>query len=76
MRNRRHLLASHPHNEAGVVAVWTALVMVVLLAFAGWAVDYSHWNDERTHMQKAADAAALAGAVYLPDDPTDRKSVV
>ena len=52
-----------------MVAVWVAITMVVLLGFAGWAVDFSHWNDERTHMQKAADAAALAGAVYLPDDP-------
>ena len=43
--------------------------MIVLLGFAGWAVDFAHWNDERTNMQKAADAAALAGAVYLPDDP-------
>ena len=56
-------------GEQGVVAVWMAMLMVVLIAFTGWAVDYAHWNDERTHMQKAADAAALAGAVYLPDDP-------
>ena len=69
--NPRHRASFLPgrKNEAGIVAVWTALLMVVLLAFTGWAVDYSHWNDERTHMQKAADAAALAGAVYLPDDP-------
>ncbi len=56
-------------GEDGVVVVWLALLIVLLLAFAGWAVDYAHWNDERTKMQKAADAAALAGAVYLPDDP-------
>jgi Flp pilus assembly protein TadG len=55
-------------GEDGAVVVWLALLIVVLLAFAGWAVDYAHWNDERTKMQKAADAAALAGAVYLPDD--------
>jgi Flp pilus assembly protein TadG len=56
-------------DERGVVAVWLAACIVVLLGFAGWAVDFSHWNSERTRMQKAADAAALAGAVYLPDDP-------
>lgn len=56
-------------DERGVVAVWVALLMVVFLGFTAWAVDFSRWNDERTHMQKAADAAALAGAVYLPDDP-------
>ncbi len=56
-------------DERGVVAVWVALTMVVLLGFAGWAIDFSHWQNERANMQKAADAAALAGAVYLPDDP-------
>jgi Mg-chelatase subunit ChlD len=61
-----------PHRQAderGVVAVWLAITLIVLLGFAGWAIDFAHWNDERTEMQKAADAAALAGAVYLPDDP-------
>ena len=62
-------IAKRGSGEQGVVAVWMAMLMVVLIAFTGWAVDYAHWNDERTHMQKAADAAALAGAVYLPDDP-------
>ena len=55
-------------DERGVIAVWTRSSMVPLLAFAGWAVDFSHWNDERTHMQKAADAAALAAAVYMPEN--------
>lgn len=55
-------------GDDGIVVIWLALLIVVLLAFAGWAVDYAHWNDERTKMQRAADAAALAGAVYLPDD--------
>ena len=56
-------------DERGVVAVWLAITMIVLLGFAGWAIDFAHWNDERANLQKAADAAALAGAVYLPDDP-------
>ncbi len=68
MYRRLHLQVRRD-DERGVVAVWVALTLVVLLGFAGWAVDFSHWNDERAHMQKAADAAALAGAVYLPDDP-------
>ncbi len=68
MRRRLHLQVRRD-DERGVVAVWVAITLVVLLGFAGWAVDFSHWNDERAHLQKAADAAALAGAVYLPDDP-------
>jgi Flp pilus assembly protein TadG len=62
-------LPNRGDDERGLVAVWVAMCMIVFLAFAGWAVDFAHWNDERTHMQKAVDAAALAGAVYLPDDP-------
>ncbi|MGZ4677160.1 MAG: vWA domain-containing protein [Acidimicrobiia bacterium] len=68
MRQLRHAIRAR-HDERGVVAVWVALLLVVFMGFTAWAVDFSHWNDERTHMQKAADAAALAGAVYLPDDP-------
>jgi Flp pilus assembly protein TadG len=72
MANRRstRFFGRGPDGEAGLVAVWVAMGMIVILGFAAWAVDFSRWNDERTHMQKAADAAALAGAVYLPDDPT------
>jgi len=66
---RLNPLPSRHDDERGIVAVWLAITMIVLLAFAGWAIDFAHWNDERTNMQKAADAAALAGAVYLPDDP-------
>jgi Flp pilus assembly protein TadG len=66
---RLHPLPHRRHDERGVVAVWLAITLIVLLGFAGWAIDFAHWNDERANMQKAADAAALAGAVYLPDDP-------
>ncbi len=43
---------------------------VVLLGFAGLALDIANWYLTANKSQKAADAAALAGAVYLPDDPT------
>jgi Flp pilus assembly protein TadG len=66
---RLNPLPNRRDDERGVVAVWLAITLIVLLGFAGWAIDFAHWNDERTNMQKAADAAALAGAVYLPDDP-------
>ena len=35
-------------TSAASSPVWIAIMMVVLLGFAGWAVDFSHWNDERT----------------------------
>ncbi|MGZ6977696.1 MAG: pilus assembly protein TadG-related protein [Acidimicrobiia bacterium] len=67
-RRRGGRLGPRGAREAGAVLIWTALLMTVLLALTGWAVDFSHWNQERTRMQKAADAAALAGAVFMPEN--------
>lgn len=52
-----------------MVLIWVALLLTVLLGFTAWAVDYGHWQRERARMQKAADAAALAGAVFMPENP-------
>ncbi len=57
-----------PGDESGFVLAFVAISLVVLLAMAGFAVDYWHWSREGTRLQKAADAAALAGAVYMPDN--------
>jgi Flp pilus assembly protein TadG len=56
-------------DERGVVAVWTAILMLIFIGFAAWAVDFSGWKRDGTNMQKAADAAALAGAVFMPENP-------
>lgn len=50
--------------------VWFALMFTMLLAFAGLALEYNRWQNIGTRAQKAADAAALAGAVFLPDNLT------
>jgi Flp pilus assembly protein TadG len=60
-------LASEDRGQALVVA---ALLMTILLGFAGLAVDVSWYELNLVRMQRAADAAALAGVVYLPRDPT------
>ena len=44
-------------------------MIAVLLGMAGLSVDIANWYLQGNREQKAADAAALAGAVYLPDDP-------
>ncbi len=49
-------------------------LMVVLSASPAGRSTSAHWNDERAHMQKAADAAALAGAVYMPENPAGSRS--
>ena len=49
--------------------IMTALLLVPLLAFAGLAVDVGGWYARGTQLQRAADAAALAGAALMPDFP-------
>ena len=55
-------------EEQGFFLVFFALILVLLLGVAGLAVDFSNWTYQGQQQQKAADAAALGGAVYLPDD--------
>jgi len=43
------------------------MLMVPLLAISGMAVDLGGWYAQGARMQKAADAAALAAVVWLPD---------
>ena len=53
-------------SERGVVAVITAIMMVVLLGMAAFAIDVGHLYAVRADLQTAADAAALAAAEELP----------
>jgi Flp pilus assembly protein TadG len=58
-------------NESGVVIVIVAIALIVLLAFAGLAIDVGHVMVVRNELQNAADAAALAGAsAFYPHTPT------
>lgn len=50
--------------------VMLALMLVLLLAFAGYSVDVGNWNVQRNEVRTAAEAAALGGVSFLPDDPT------
>jgi hypothetical protein len=45
----------------------TALLIVPLLAFTGFAVDLGAWYARASAIQSAADAAALAGVTYMPN---------
>ncbi len=65
---RRGLARRTTRDEQGVVLVWTALLMVVILGFTAWSVDFSHGKRDGARLQKAADAAALAGAVFMPEN--------
>ncbi len=56
-------------DEAGYAAVVTALLAsAVFLGMAAVGVDTARWYVEIERVQKAADAAALAGVTYMPTD--------
>ena len=48
--------------------VWFALVMIIMLSVAAFAVDLGHAYLVGQQAQDAADAAALSAASYLPDN--------
>ncbi len=62
-------------KERGFVAVWMGLTMVLLVAFAGMAVDVGNWRLNESRQQNAADAAALGGVVLLNSSTQDANSV-
>jgi hypothetical protein len=53
-------------RERGYVAVFTALILTVLLMAVGLVVDLAYWYSRSTTIQRAADAAALAGVTAAP----------
>lgn len=60
--NRREL-----KDESGQVLVLAAIAMVVLIALTGFALDVGRAYLVQRQLQAATDAAALAGALELPD---------
>jgi Flp pilus assembly protein TadG len=59
-------LATDDDQQSGVVLVLTALVMVVLMGMAAFAVDLGWLYYNQLNSRKAAEAAALAGVVHMP----------
>jgi len=57
-------------RDGGYVALLVAVALPLFLILAGLALDVGNWYLQAERVQRAADAAALAGAVYLPTDPT------
>lgn len=55
------------NEETGATTVIVALCMVILLSFAGLALDFGAAYSKKVKMQSACDNAALAAAKDLPD---------
>ncbi len=75
--------AGNPRGDDGVIAVYFALLMVVLVGLASIVVDLGVAYANRRQMQNAADAASLAATQKLNDalfqssgpDPADAEQV-
>lgn len=75
----RHLLVQPTRRsrfQRGYVLVMFALLLVPILLVSGLAVDIGHWYDRAADLRKAADAAALAGVVWLPDEQKAREAAL
>jgi Flp pilus assembly protein TadG len=66
----RRLLADRRRNERGYATTMVAALLAsgAFMGLAAVAVDTGRWYVEVQRVQKAADAAALAGVPYLPFD--------
>src|ERR1700716_2349982 len=58
--------ASFRREQSGQTLVIVALMIVALLGFTGLVTDIAWYEVNLMRVQRAADAAALAGVVYLP----------
>ncbi len=62
-------------GERGQATVLTLAFLTVLLGMAAFVLDVGAWYRADRAVQATADAAALAGAQGLPDDPTSATSL-
>lgn len=62
-------------DERGQVLVLSVVVFAILLGMAALAIDLGSWYRTERQDQVVVDAAALAGAQALPDDPSQAASL-
>lgn len=55
-----------PENEKGAILPFVALVLLLLLGLASFAVDLGWFYLNSTRIQRAAESAALAGVIHMP----------
>src|SRR5882762_687097 len=62
----RRRLVGMWRDERGQAFIMVALMLTMLLGFIGIVIDVGWYEVNLVRVQRAADAAALAGVVYLP----------
>jgi len=65
---RNGLFRSLWKSGKGAVMVWVSMLLIVIAGFSSLVIDMGRINTLRAKMQRACDAAALAGAKQLPDE--------
>ena len=65
--SKRRLTLRRLNRQDGYVMAMTGLLIVPLVIFTAFAVDLGSWYAQGSKMQRAVDAASLAGVVQLPD---------
>ena len=69
------MMAPRAHSdEGGAYAVLFALLLVVFFGVAALAVDLADQANTRQDLHDTLDAAAHAGATFLPDDPASAEA--
>jgi hypothetical protein len=64
LRRARRLRAT---GERGLATMLVALLLLPLLTVAAMGIDAASWYDRAGQLQRAADSAALAGTVWMPN---------
>lgn len=54
-------------NDRGFILITFGLLLIPIVVFMALAVDVSSWYSRASELQRTADAAALAGVVWMPD---------
>jgi hypothetical protein len=65
-----HIKSTVDTNERGIAVTWLIIMLPVICGFAALAIDVAYYTQRGMQAQRAADAAALAGVVFLPNDVT------
>jgi hypothetical protein len=65
-----HRTRTRLKGERGYVLALTAMLLIPLTVVTAFATDIGSWYAQGTRMQRAADAASLAGVVWMPDVAT------
>ena len=65
--SRRSRRRGRGEKDEGYVLAMFALLLIPILIATALAVDVGSWYARVTQLQRAADAAALAGTIWMPD---------